>query len=327
MNLTAENACDKLVPMNDDAHRIIPTGRFAPTPSGEMHAGNLLCALLSFLSVKSAGGKFLIRIEDLDTERCPRGFADKIISTLNALGLKSDEPPLIQSERAKVYRMKEKELQDKARIYPCFCSRAQLHAAEAPRLRDGGTIYCGACRNLTAEEIAEKSKTRRPCYRIQVPDREIGFTDMIAGRVRQNLKKECGDFILCRSDGVYAYQFAVCVDDGESGVTEVVRGNDLLSSTARQIWLMQLLGYPPPLYYHIPLVCDFSGRKLSKSEGDSAARLVDSYPPERILGSLAFSAGLIGQNRPAALEELISVFSWKNVPKDKIFLGRDMLLS
>ncbi|MCM1546602.1 MAG: tRNA glutamyl-Q(34) synthetase GluQRS [Clostridiales bacterium] len=304
----------------------IPTGRFAPTPSGEMHAGNLLCALLAYLSVKSKGGRFLVRIEDLDRERCPRFSAEKIISTLDMLGLKSDEAPLWQSERQQIYREKERLLADKARIYPCFCTRAQLHAAEAPRLSDGGIVYSGACRNLTAEQIAQKSLSRRPCFRVEVSNEEIVFDDLFAGRTAQNLREECGDFILRRSDGVYAYQFAVAVDDGESGVTEVVRGDDLLMSTPRQIWLMRLLGYAPPSYYHIPLVCDGEGRKLSKSEGDSAANLVENYPPERVLGFLAFCAGITDKNRPATLDELVAIFSWQKVRKDRILLDKNLLL-
>ncbi len=310
---------DKLNTMNK---HVLPTGRFAPTPSGEMHAGNLLCALLAFLSVKSKGGKFLVRIEDLDKDRCPRSSAEKILATLDKLGLTSDEPIIWQSEREKAYAEKERELAKSARIYPCFCTRAQLHAAEAPRLQDGGVIYSGACRNLTAEQIQKLSATRRPCYRVQAPDEEISFDDIIAGETVQNLKEGCGDFILRRSDGVYAYQFAVAVDDGESGVTEVVRGNDLLLSTPRQIWIMRLLGYTPPAYCHIPLVCDGSGRKLSKSEGDSAARLVEKNPREKVLGLLAFSAGLIDGNRPATLDELTAGFSWDKVKKDKIYLDK-----
>lgn len=291
-----------------------------------MHAGNLMCALLAYLSVKSAGGKFLVRIEDLDADRCPKSSAEKILDTLDKLGLNGDDPPLWQSERESVYRNKEQELNKKVNIYPCFCTRAQLHAAEAPRLSDGGVIYSGACRNLTSEQIKQKSAVRRPCYRVEVPDEQISFIDKIAGQTSQNLKEGCGDFILRRSDGVYAYQFAVAVDDGESGVTEVVRGNDLLLSTPRQIWLMRLLGYSVPDYYHIPLVCDGTGRKLSKSEGDSAARLVQSYSAERVLGFLAYSAGLIERNRAASLTELIECFSWNKVRKDKILLDKHLLI-
>lgn len=303
----------------------IPTGRFAPTPSGELHAGNLLCALLSYLSVKRVGGKFLVRIEDLDPDRCSRERARIILSMLERLGLKSDEPPVYQSEREAFYRKKESELGGKARIYPCFCTRAELHAAEAPRLSDGSFVYAGTCRNLTRAEQESRGALRRPCYRVEVPDCTVSFPDGIAGAVSQNLKEECGDFIVRRSDGVYAYQFAVSVDDGESGVTEVVRGDDLLSSTPRQIWLMRLLGYRPPVYYHIPLVCDGQGRKLSKSEGDGACRLIESYPPERVLGLLAYSAGLIERNRAASLGELVAHFSWDKVRRDKILFDKDLL--
>ncbi len=268
----------------------------------------------------------MVRIEDLDADRCPRSSAEKILDTLDKLGLNGDEPPLWQSERESVYRNIEQELNKKVRVYPCFCTRAQLHAAEAPRLSDGGVIYSGACRNLTDEQIKQKSAARKPCYRVEVPDEEISFVDKIAGETSQNLKDGCGDFILRRSDGVYAYQFAVAVDDGESGVTEVVRGNDLLFSTPRQIWLMRLLGYSVPDYYHIPLVCDGTGRKLSKSEGDSAARLVQSYPRERVLGFLAYSAGLIESNRSASLTELTECFLWDKVRKDKILLDKDLLI-
>lgn len=311
--------------MNEQEKNTFPVGRFAPTPSGELHAGSLMCALLAYLSVKHRGGKFLIRIEDLDPDRCSREAAESMIAMLETLGITSDGPIVYQSERNALYREKEHELQQKVRVYPCFCTRAELHAAEAPRLSDGGFLYAGACRRLRDEQIKERIALRRPCYRVEVPDCAIGFTDLLAGQTVQNLKAECGDFMLRRSDGDYAYQFAVSVDDGESGVSEVVRGNDLLSSTPRQIWLMRLLGYTPPVYCHIPLVCDGSGRKLSKSEGDSAARWIETYPPERLLGFLAYSSGIIEVNRAAALDELIACFSWKNVRKNKIILDRTLL--
>lgn len=311
--------------MDAEQNKTIPKGRFAPTPSGELHAGNLMCALLAYLSAKRRGGKFVIRIEDLDEARCSREAAEKTIDLLKALGLESDEPIVFQSERGAFYRQQEAQLRNRARVYPCFCTRAELHAAEAPRLSDGGFLYAGACRHLTEEEIKAREKRRRPCYRVEVPDLCVKFTDAFAGEFVQNLKEECGDFMLRRSDGVYAYQFAVSVDDGDSGITEVVRGDDLLSSTPRQIWLMRLLGYTPPVYYHIPLVCDAAGRKLSKSEGDSAARLVEQYPRERILGYLAYSAGLIARKRSASLDELAECFSWENVRKEKLIFDRNQI--
>lgn len=297
-----------------------PIGRFAPTPSGELHAGNLLCALLAYLSVKRRGGKFLVRIEDLDGARCPASASQRVLEMLRRLGLESDEPPLWQSKRQAAYGKAEETLRRKATVYPCFCTRAELHAAEAPRQHDGGVLYAGTCRNLLPEQIQALSAKRKPCVRIAVPAMRISFTDGLAGRITQNLATECGDFILRRSDGVYAYQLAVVADDGESGITEIVRGTDLLTSTPRQIWLQRLLGFATPTYYHIPLVCDADGRKLSKREGDSAARLLERYTPEQILGALAYACGLLPQARPATLAELVDGFAWSKVHKDRIVL-------
>ena len=301
-------------------HTVTPVGRFAPTPGGELHAGNIICAMLAYLSAKAAGGKFIVRIEDLDPLRCPRDSAMKMLDTLALFGLVSDCPPVWQSNQTEVYRQKVNELSKLIKLYPCYCSRAELHAAHAPRLNDGGVVYAGTCKNLADSELYELSKKRKPCLRAEVPDEVIRFTDGVAGEYSQNLKTDCGDFILRRSDGVYAYQLAVSVDDGESGVTEVVRGRDLLSSTPRQIWLMRLLNYRVPKYYHISLVCDGNGRKLSKSEGDSVLRLLNKYPPEYILGKLAFAAGISATDTPATLDMLIKEFSWRKVKRGRIFL-------
>lgn len=298
-------------------------GRFAPTPSGELHAGNILCALLSYLSVKQKGGKYIVRIEDLDAVRCPRSAGERMLSVLRAFGLSGDDEPLWQSERTGAYDEKIAVLQQNARLYPCYCSRAELHAAEAPRTKDGGVIYAGTCKRLSVAARAAAEKMRKPCLRIEVPDTEICFTDGLQGDVRQNLAHACGDFILRRSDGVYAYQLAVVADDGDSGVTEVVRGDDLLYSTPRQIWLGNLLGYRAPAYYHIPLVCDAAGRKLSKSEGDGITRWLNRETPQRILGTLGFAAGILSQDRAATLEELTALFSWEKVPRKHIRLPRE----
>lgn len=298
----------------------IVIGRFAPTPSGRLHAGNILCAMLSYLSAVSKGGKYIVRIEDTDLIRCPRSVALGMLDTLDNFGLGSQEPVIWQSERSSVYAQKESELAQKAKIYPCFCSRAELHAEVAPRLSDGGVVYAGICRNLSQDDIRKIAAKRKPCYRVAVPDKVIKFTDGVAGNYSQNLRSECGDFIIRRSDGVYAYQFAVSVDDGESGVTEVVRGNDLISSTPRQIWLMQLMGYRPPTYYHIPLVCDCNGRKLSKSEGDDITGKLQTRSPQQILGALGYAARIIGEERPVTLAELVPLFDWNKIPRDKILL-------
>lgn len=217
-------------------------GRFAPSPSGRMHLGNVLCALLAWLSARQQNGEFLLRIEDLDEMRCPRSFADLIIDDLRWLGLDWDGEIPYQSERTAVYEKYEAILREKGLLYPCFCSRAALHAASAPHLSDGRVVYAGTCRDLTPEQVAEKRRKRAPATRVRVPERTITFTDGVYGEYTETLTEECGDFIIRRSDGVFAYQLAVVVDDGLSGVTEVVRGHDLIGSTPRQIWLYELFG-------------------------------------------------------------------------------------
>ena len=295
-------------------------GRFAPTPSGFMHAGNILCAMVAYLSAKSKGGKFLIRIEDVDSTRCPRSAARDIIDTLSALGMKSDEPIIYQSERTDAYIAAEKALRSAAHIYPCFCSRAELHADNIARLPDGGILYNGACKALTSEQAGCKASENPPALRIEVKNETIEFTDGVFGRQSQNLATDCGDFIIRRRDGVYAYQLAVVVDDGYSGVTEVVRGADLLYDTPRQIYLQRLLGLPTPKYYHIPLVLGSDGRKLSKSAGDSAARLLKTKSAEQIIGALGKAANIIGENRPITLDELIPLYSPDKLPRTDILL-------
>ena len=209
-------------------------GRFAPTPSGRLHLGNLLCALIAYLSVRHRDGRFLLRIEDLDKPRCPRRLCDTALSDLTWLGLIWDEPPLVQSERTELYQSYFDMLDEKGLIYPCFCTRAQLHAADAPNRGDDTPVYGGACARLSAEEIAEKMKTRRPAYRLRVPDEIVAVRDRHYGLYAENLAHDCGDFILRRSDGLFGYQLAVVVDDALSGVSEIVRGHDILSSTPRR---------------------------------------------------------------------------------------------
>ena len=297
-------------------------GRFAPTPSGRLHLGNLLCCLLAYLSCRSQGGKFLLRIEDLDAPRCPKRLADQCVSDLRFLGFDWDEPPLYQSERTDIYRQTFDRLCAMGLIYPCFCTRAQLHAAQAPNLGDREPVYNRACAALTPREIAERAKTRTPAMRLRVPDVDVSFVDGHFGPVCENLERDCGDVILRRSDGLFAYQLAVVVDDALSGVTEIVRGRDILSATPRQIYLQRLLGYATPAYRHIPLLMDSQGRRLAKRDKDlDLTALSKVMTPEQILGMLAFSAGVIPENRPAGLTELTKAFDWKNVKKDDIWLA------
>ena len=299
-----------------------PTGRFAPTPSGRLHLGNILCAMLAYLSARSQGGRFLLRIEDVDVPRCPRRLAQQAIDDLRWLGFTWDEEPLYQSDRTDIYRAALERLTADGHIYPCFCTRAQLMSLAAPNLGDTQVVYNRACAALTPQEAAERAKTRAPAMRLRVPEEEISFVDGLFGAQRENLARDCGDFILRRSDGLYGYQLAVVVDDALSGVTEVVRGRDILSATPRQIYLQRLLGCPQPEYVHIPLLTDAQGRRLAKRDKDlDLTALSQRYTPEEILGWLACSAGLLPEVRPATLESLIAVFDWAKVKRDDLRLS------
>ena len=298
-------------------------GRYAPSPSGRMHLGNLMCCLLAWLSAKSKGGQVLLRIEDLDTMRCPRVYADAIVDDLAWLGLAADgpTPTVYQSERSEIYQQYYDVLLKKGLVYPCFCSRSQLHAASAPHRSDGQVVYAGTCRGLSDEEVARHSLTRAPAFRVRVPDEEIAFTDGHLGRYAENLARDCGDFYLRRADGVFAYQLAVVVDDALMGVTEVVRGSDLLSSTPRQLWLYRELGLTAPQFYHLPLLLAPDGRRLSKRDGDqSLENLRARYTPQEIIGKLAYVCGLQDAPAPASPQELVPGFSWDKVPKQDILL-------
>ena len=298
-------------------------GRYAPSPSGRMHLGNLMCCLLAWLSAKSKGGQVLLRIEDLDAVRCPRVYADAIMDDLAWLGLAADgpTPTVYQSERSGIYQQYYDILLKKGLVYPCFCSRSQLHAASAPHRSDGQVVYAGTCRGLSAEEVARRSLMRAPAFRVRVPDEEIAFTDGHLGRYAENLARDCGDFYLRRADGVFAYQLAVVVDDALMGVTEVVRGSDLLSSTPRQLWLYRELGLTAPQFYHLPLLLAPDGRRLRKRDGDqSLENLRARYTPQEIIGKLAYVCGLQDTPAPASPQELVPVFSWNKVPKQDILL-------
>ena len=298
-----------------------PTGRFAPTPSGRLHLGNILCAMLAYLSARSKGGRFLLRIEDVDIPRCPRRLAQQCIDDLTWLGFTWDEAPLYQSDRGDVYAAALDRLAEGGHTYPCFCTRAQLMSLAAPNLGDTQVIYQRTCAHLSPEEAAEKAKTRAPAIRLRVPDEDVSFTDGLFGPQTENLERDCGDFILRRSDGLYGYQLAVVVDDAMSGVTEVVRGRDILSATPRQLYLQRLLGYDAPAYVHIPLLVDAQGRRLAKRDKDlDLTALAQRFTPADILGMLAYSAGLLDEVRPMTLEGLIPLFDWRKVKKDDLRL-------
>ena len=303
-------------------------GRFAPSPSGRMHLGNLFCALLSWLSVKSRGGEWILRIEDLDTARCRPDYARQVEEDLRWLGLAWDEggsaggpdAPYFQSERTALYEAALARLRGMGLVYPCFCTRAQLHAASAPHREDGLTVYPGTCRGLTPEDIARREAAgRKGALRLRVPEETVTFTDGHLGEVTEYLPTDCGDFLLRRSDGLFAYQLAVVVDDAAMGVTEVVRGADLLSSTPRQLLLYELLGWEAPEFYHFPLLLSLDGRRLSKRDGDlGLGALRERYTPEEIIGKLAYLAGQNPGGGPRTPEALAEDFHWDAVPRRDI---------
>ncbi|WP_392397343.1 tRNA glutamyl-Q(34) synthetase GluQRS [Collinsella stercoris] len=350
-------------------------GRFAPSPTGRMHLGNILASLLAWLSVRSQGGKLVLRIEDLD-DRARSGPWDALLmDDLRWLGLDWDEGPYYQTDRIDLYADAVRRLDDMGLVYPCFCTRAELHAASAPHASDGTPVYAGTCRGLTAAEVVARSKARPPALRLKVPPvqgiassrgpfesfaseskhskteltdfgnsmpRELTFgdcsergtrgaaasrgaaggdagvmhfEDRTYGPQREVLAEECGDFLVRRSDGVYAYQLAVVVDDADMGVNEVVRGCDLLGSTARQMYLQDLLGYAHPSYAHVPLLVAPDGRRLSKRDRDCDMGVLREHfgTPGALLGRLAYVAGLVSSPEPRTADQLADGFSWSAV--------------
>mgnify|MGYP001016785248 FL=1 len=302
----------------------VESGRFAPSPSGRMHLGNALSAMLAWLSAKHQGGEILLRIEDLDPARSKAEYAQGIMDDFRWLGLLWDRRATDQSKRGEAYAAALRQLEQMYLIYPCYCSRDQLHAASAPHASDGRVIYAGTCRNLTPEQRAVM--TKKPSLRIRLPDREISFRDGLQGDVTMNLQREFGDIILRRADGVAAYQLAVVVDDGTEGVTEVVRGRDLLSSTPVQLYLYELLGLTPPRFYHVPMLLAPDGRRLSKRDRDlDFGYLRQHFSPEEIIGLLGHLAGLMESWEPVSVRELACDFSWSRVKQSDIILDPRLL--
>ena len=296
-----------------------PVGRFAPTPSGRMHLGNVFAGLIAWLSVRSRGGHMVLRMEDLDTQRTSPEFAETLRRDLQWLGLTWDLETPPQSGRSAVYDRYFERLRDLDLLYPCYCTRSQLHSINAPHLSDGTYVYPGTCRNLTEEE--QKAFGRAPAWRVKVPDRVWRVDDYVQGLYTENLATDCGDFVVRRADGVYVYQLAVTVDDGEAGVTEVVRGMDLLSSAPRQMYLQELFGFPHPAYGHVPMLLAADGRRLSKRDRDmDLGYLQDRVKPEALLGLLAYSGNLIDTLTPISAGELAKEFSWQKLRKADIYL-------
>lgn len=307
-------------------------GRFAPSPSGRMHLGNAWTALLAWLDVRKLNGMMVLRMEDLDPDRCRPEYAEGLIEDLHWLGLDWDEGPdrggsrrpYNQSERTNLYQAAFDLLAKQGLIYPCFCSRAEIRSiASAPHAGETEFAYNGWCAELSPREQEIKQLSgRQSAFRLRVGEVEIEFFDEVLGNHDQLLKESCGDFVIRRADGIYAYQLAVVVDDSDMGINRVLRGADLLASTPRQIYLWQRLGFVPPTFIHVPLLMGSDGARLSKRHGalsiDELRR--QGVKAEAIVGYLAYWAGLLNQPEPVRASELIDSFSLKKLTVESVMV-------
>ena len=287
-------------------------GRFAPSPTGPLHAGSLVAALGSWLDARQNGGQWLLRIEDLDTPRCIPGVDQQIWAQLLACGLAWDEEPSYQSQRQELYEEALEQLNQLKLLYPCTCSRQTIASTlatlgiETPRNQE--MVYPGTCRpNQLKINSPELLKTSKVAWRLALPENcQIEFEDLALGHQSQDLNKAVGDFVLHRSDGLFTYQLAVVVDDAQQGITHIVRGEDLLSNTARQIHLQKILGYETPYYLHLPLVLDEHGEKLSKQ---TLASQINTQDEKHSLAELRKAAQHLGlRNLPDG--ESITIAEW-----------------
>ncbi|MFC5407486.1 tRNA glutamyl-Q(34) synthetase GluQRS [Cohnella soli] len=299
---------------------MIRRGRFAPTPSGLLHIGNAFTALAAWLQIRQAGGTFIVRIEDIDISRSRVAYAEQQLDDLLWLGLDWDEGPrvggpfgpYVQSERLPLYEKALERLRAADQLYPCYCRRSELASiASAPHgLSSEGAAYPGFCRSLTDDERRAKAALKEPAWRFRMPERELRFDDGMCGPQSFD-GAAMGDFVVKRADGMYGYQLAVTLDDAAIGITDVLRGADLLDSTPRQLALYEALDFGPPAFAHVPLVVDAEGKRLSKRDRSItlASLREDGVAPERLIGALAFLAGWIDRQEPVSARELIPSFS------------------
>ena len=299
-------------------------GRLAPSPTGAQHVGNARTYLIAWLAARSAGGTIALRMEDLDGPRIKKGAAEQALDDLRWLGLDWDGEPMVQSRRMAHYAAALETLKSKNLVYPCTCTRSDVAAAaSAPHAGDEGPAYPGTCSRRSATDVP----TDRPyCWRFHVSD-SPSFVDGFRGPVAIDLKQQGGDFVVWKTDGTPAYQLAVVVDDAAMGVTQVIRGDDLIPSTPRQILLYEALGLDPPTFVHVPLVVGTDGRRLAKRHGDtrlSTLRTV-GVKPEMLVGILAWSCGWRKEMEPATPRELITSFDWKTIPREPFVLTEELL--
>lgn len=291
------------------------TGRFAPSPTGRMHLGNVFSALLSWLSARSQGGRWLLRIEDIDRERSQQAYADLLMDDLQWLGLTWDGEPVYQSQRSDIYEHYFALLKKQGLTYPCYCTRNDILATQAPHESDGRVVYKGTCRHLSPREGVAAAT------RLMVPERNISFTDGHYGQQSVSLSRQVGDFIIRRKDGAWAYQLVVVIDDALMGVNEIVRGRDLLLSSPQQMYIAELLGFGMPRFTHLPLLCNEAGQRLSKRDQSmDMASLRSRFTAADIIGRLAFLAGILPTPQPMTPQQLLPLFSWNKVPCSDITL-------
>ena len=311
-------------------------GRLAPSPTGRMHLGNAFAFLLAWLAARADRGEVVLRLEDIDPDRARPEFAVEILRDLRWLGLDWDEGPDLpgtcgpyeQSARLAAYAEALKRLERAGHVYPCFCTRKELRSlASAPHAGDGSPIYPGTCRGLNPDDRETLLRQgRQPALRLRCDDVSIAFDDLLAGPQQLSLHGCGGDFALRRSDGVFAYQLAVVLDDIAMDITQVVRGDDILSSTPRQIFLYRLLGAPSPQYAHLPLVLDHLGERLAKRHNSltlDALRTMGVSAPA-ITGYLAWRAGFIETPRPCAPQDLLQYFAFPRLTREPVRLPEDI---
>lgn len=306
-----------------------PVGRLAPSPTGAQHVGNARTYLIAWLSARTRGGRVVLRIEDIDSPRVKAGAARQAYDDLRWLGLDWDGEPVVQTQRLPAYEAALRELQEQELVYPCTCTRGDIErAASAPHAEHEGPPYPGTCAGRRAADAA--SLAGRPfAWRFRVPPGAVSFNDVFRGPTTVNLCEAGGDFVVWKSAGTPAYQLAVVVDDAHQGVTEVVRGDDLVPSTPRQLLLYQALGKTPPRFTHVPLVVGPDGRRLAKRHGDTrlSALRECGVAPEALLGLLAFSCRWINRLAPVTLHELLPQFRWDVMPPGPFVLTRELLRS
>jgi glutamyl-tRNA synthetase len=310
-------------------------GRLAPSPTGAQHVGNARTYLIAWLSARSRGGEVRLRIEDIDSPRVKAGAAEQARADLRWLGLDWDGAPVVQTARLPLYEAALRELKARGLVYPCTCTRADVErAASAPHAEHEGPVYPGTCSARRPEDV-DALGDRPFCWRFRVPERSPAFVDGFRGPTALDLRAAGGDFVVwkaARSPGqasTPAYQLAVVVDDAEQGVTEVVRGDDLVPSTPRQLLLYAALGLPAPAFAHVPLVVGADGRRLAKRHGDTrlAALRAAGARPEALLGLLAWSCGWLERARPVTARELLPLFRLHAIPPAPFVLTAEMLRS